>query len=45
MTRPDLLKLLTQIRLDTSLDQLEAMRWLIQKFPTQGAETTKKNAS
>ena len=45
MTRPDLLKLLTQIRRATSLDQLEAMRWLIQKFPTQAAEATKKKAS
>lgn len=42
MTRPDLLKVLTQIRRATSLDQLETMRWLIQKFPNQAAEAVKK---
>lgn len=38
LTRPDLLKLLTQIRRATSLDQLEALKWLIAKFPKQAAE-------
>lgn len=38
LTRPDLLKLLTQIRRATSLDQLEALKWLIKKFPKQAAE-------
>ena len=37
LTRPDLLKLLTQIRRATSLDQLEALKWLIMKFPKQAA--------
>ncbi len=39
MTRPDYLKLITQIRRATSLDQLETMRWLMTKFPSQAAET------
>ena len=38
LTRPNLLKLLTQIRRATSLDQLEALKWLIAKFPNQAAE-------
>lgn len=38
LTRPDLLKLLTQIRRSTSADQLEVMRWLIRKFPVQARE-------
>lgn len=38
LVRPDLLKLLTQLRRATSLDQLEAMKWLIKKFPRQAAE-------
>ena len=42
MTRPDLLKLLTQIRRATSADQLETMKWLIGKFPKQAAEMLKK---
>lgn len=37
LTRPDLLKLLTQIRRATSIDQLEAMKWLIKKFPKQAS--------
>lgn len=43
LTRPDLLKLLTQIRRATSVDQLEAMRWLIRKFPAQAREATGKD--
>ena len=38
LTRPDLLKLLTQIRRATSLDQLEALKWLIKKFPEQAIQ-------
>ncbi len=38
LPRPDLLKLLTQIRRATSADQLEALRWLITKFPKQTRE-------
>ena len=33
LTRPDLQKLLIQIRRATSRDQLEVLRWLIKKFP------------
>ncbi len=36
--RPDLKQLLIQIRRATSLDQLEAMKWLIAKFPKQAAD-------
>lgn len=35
LTRPELLKLLTQVRRATSTDQVEAMNWLIRKFPKQ----------
>ena len=38
LTRPDLHKLLTQIRRATSNDQLEVLKWLIQKFPNQAKE-------
>lgn len=35
LTRPDLMKLLVQIRRATSTDQLNALEWLIKKFPKQ----------
>lgn len=35
LARPDLLKVLTQLRRATSVDQVEALRWLIKKFPRQ----------
>jgi hypothetical protein len=38
LTRPDLAKLLIQIRRATSNDQLEVLKWLIQKFPKQALE-------
>lgn len=38
LTRPDLLKLLTQIRRATSIDQLEVLRWLVKKFPKQASD-------
>ncbi|VVG73346.1 HNH endonuclease [Pandoraea apista] len=38
LTRPDLMKLLTQLRRATSIDQLEAMKWLITKFKKQATE-------
>lgn len=38
LTRPDLHKLLTQVRRATSLDQVEVLKWLIQKFPKQAKE-------
>lgn len=41
LTRPDLLKLLTQVRRGTSVDQLAVLKWLIAKFPVQAAAETK----
>jgi len=38
LTRPDLTKLMTQIRRATSADQLEALRWLVKKFPKQATQ-------
>jgi hypothetical protein len=38
LIRPDLKQLLIQIRRATSADQLEAMKWLIAKFPKQATE-------
>lgn len=38
LIRPDLKQLLVQIRRATSADQLEALKWLIAKFPKQAAE-------
>lgn len=35
LTRPDLQKLLIQVRRATSKDQLEVLRWLMKKFPKQ----------
>lgn len=37
LTRPDLQKLLIQVRRATSADQLEVLKWLITKFPKQAA--------
>jgi hypothetical protein len=38
LMRPDLQKLLIQVRRATSQDQLEVMKWLIKKFPQQVEE-------
>ncbi len=38
LTRPDLQKLLIQVRRATSQDQLEVLKWLLAKFPKQAAE-------
>jgi hypothetical protein len=38
LTRPDLQKLLIQVRRATNGDQLEILKWLIQKFPQQTKE-------
>lgn len=38
LIRPDLKQLLIQIRRATSADQLEALKWLISKFPKQAIE-------
>jgi hypothetical protein len=42
LIRPDLKQLLIQLRRASSPDQLEALKWLIQKFPKQAAEATGK---
>jgi len=41
LTRPDLQKLLIQIRRATSQDQLEVLQWLMRKFPKQSIEKPK----
>ena len=41
LTRPDLHKLLIQIRRATNGDQLEILKWLIQKFPEQSNDFIK----
>lgn len=41
LTRPDLQKLLIQVRRATSQDQLEVLLWLIKKFPKQTSEQIK----
>lgn len=38
LTRPDLLKLMKQIRRATSPDQIEVLKWLIGKFPKQAKQ-------
>lgn len=38
LPRPDLLKLLTHIRRATSSDQVQALKWLLRKFPKQASE-------
>ena len=42
LIRPDLKQLLIQIRRATSADQLEALKWLISKFPKQAATAKSK---
>ena len=42
LIRPDLKQLLVQLRRAAAIDQLEALKWLIAKFPTQAAEGTEK---
>jgi 5-methylcytosine-specific restriction endonuclease McrA len=41
LPRPDLQKLLIQVRRATNGDQLEVLKWLINKFPEQSKEFTK----
>lgn len=43
LTRPDLQKLLIQVRRAASQDQLEVLYWLIKKFPKQVAEQVNTN--
>ena len=45
LTRPDLQKLLIQVRRATAHDQLEVLLWLIKKFPKQTAEQIKPQIS
>ena len=35
LTRPDLQKILVQVRRATAADQLEVLKWLMTKFPQQ----------
>lgn len=42
LTRPDLQKLLIQVRRAASQDQLEVLAWLIKKFPLHAAEKTER---
>lgn len=39
LTRPDLQKLLIQVRRATNGDQLELLKWLLNKFPQQSKTT------
>jgi 5-methylcytosine-specific restriction endonuclease McrA len=41
LTRPDLQKLLIQVRRATNGDQLDILKWLIQKFPEQTKDIIK----
>jgi len=41
LTRPDLQKLLIQVRRATNGDQLEILKWLIKKFPQQSKKCDK----
>jgi len=41
LTRPDLQKLLIQVRRATNGDQLDVLKWLIQKFPEQTKDIIK----
>ncbi len=42
LNRPDTIKLIAQIRRAPAKDQLDVLKWLIQKFPKQSEELTKK---
>jgi len=44
LDRPSLQKLLIQVRRATGADQLEVLRWLLQKFPKQADKLLKENA-
>lgn len=43
LDRPSAAKLLIQIRRATGADQLEVLKWLLKKFPSQGANLTKND--
>ena len=40
LNRPDTIKLIAQVRRAPAKDQLDVLRWLIQKFPNQASEIT-----
>jgi len=42
LNRPDAIKLIAQVRRAPSKDQLDVLKWLIQKFPKQTEELLKK---
>jgi 5-methylcytosine-specific restriction endonuclease McrA len=42
LNRPDTIKLIAQIRRAPAKDQLDVLKWLIQKFPNQAEELSKK---
>lgn len=42
LNRPDTIKLIAQVRRAPAKDQLDVLKWLIQKFPKQTDEITKK---
>lgn len=42
LNRPDTIKLIAQVRRAPAKDQLDVLKWLIQKFPNQADELTKK---
>lgn len=42
LSRPSLLKLLTQLRRATTNDQLESLNWLIEKFPNEARKKLKE---
>ena len=43
LNRPDTIKLIAQVRRAPAKDQLDGLRWLIQKFPNQASEITKSS--
>lgn len=42
LNRPDTIKLIAQVRRAPAKDQLDVLKWLIQKFPKQADELTNK---
>ncbi|NTU53102.1 MAG: HNH endonuclease [Chlorobiaceae bacterium] len=42
LNRPDTIKLIAQVRRAPAKDQLDVLKWLVQKFPKQADEMTKK---
>lgn len=42
LNRPDTIKLIAQVRRAPAKDQLDVLKWLIQKFPNQANELTKE---